>query len=62
MQEKKIKIIGLLDKRELSAMTHGVTRDRHRLKEGRLRLEIRKPFPKAKGGVTQEQLNHGICP
>lgn len=50
MQEKKIKIIGLLEKTRLSSVTHGMARDRHRLKECRLRLEIRKHLPNAKGG------------
>lgn len=48
MQEK-IKITELLEKRGHSAMAHGMTRDRYRLKEGRLRLEIGKHFPNAKG-------------
>lgn len=58
--QKMTKIIGLLEKRGLSAMAHRMTRDRHRLKKGRLRLEIRKHFSNAKGGSHRNKLNHGM--
>lgn len=60
MQKKTTKTMQLLETSGLSAMAYRMTRDGHRLKKRRLRLEIRKHFPNAKGGSHRNKLNHSM--